>query len=71
MNRILRSGMIPALACACTTGATNACARHNGAPPGNISSDGGASGKSAGLAGGADAAGQSGTDPAKREDWNA
>ena len=64
MNRILRSGTIAALACACMAGAAGAWAQQNGAPPGNTSQDHGATGKSAGIAGGAGAAGQSGTDPA-------
>jgi hypothetical protein len=64
MNAIHRSVIKLALACACLSGAPLAWAQQNGAPPGNTTSGDGASGKSAGVSGGAGAAGQSGTDPA-------
>lgn len=64
MNRFYRSAMMLALALACMSGAASAGAQQNGAPPGNKSPGDGVPGKSAGVAGGAGAAEQSGTDPA-------
>jgi hypothetical protein len=64
MNRIHRSAISFALACACLSGAAAVSAQQNGAPPANKSPGDATAGKSAGVAGGAGAAGQSGTDPA-------
>ena len=64
MNRTFRSTILITFACAFMAGATLASAQQNGEPPGNITSGNQTAGKSAGVAGGAGAAGQSGTDPA-------
>ncbi|MDR5835519.1 hypothetical protein [Caballeronia sp. LZ034LL] len=61
MKRFLQSALMVVLTGACMSAAW---AQQNGAPPGNKSPSDDGAGKSAGIAGGAGAAGQSGTDPA-------
>lgn len=65
MKRFLRSALMVALMVVLTGACVSAAsAQQNGAPPGNKSPGDEGAGKSAGIAGGAGAAGQSGTDPA-------